>query len=118
MNMRMPMCPQLACVALSFGAVWAGDLTVEGNLNVTSNLTAKSVAVTNATIDFLVVNGNAVINGTVQGDGAGITNVSGAGLISGSIASDALASGAVTSAKIQSGAISDAHIAANAGIGQ
>ena len=38
----------------------AGDLTVEGSLNVTSNLTAGSISAT---------------NGTIQGDGAGITNL-------------------------------------------
>lgn len=118
MNMRMTMCLLLACVALSFGVAWAGDLTVEGNLNVTSNMTSRSLSATNATVGSLVVNGNAVINGTVQGDGAGITNVPGAGLVSGSVTAGALASGAVNSAKIQDGTIADVDIAADAAVAQ
>jgi len=55
----------------------AGDLTVEGSLHVTSNLTASVLSATNATVGSLAVNGSAVFSGTIQGDGAGITNLMG-----------------------------------------
>lgn len=94
----------------------AGDLTVEGDLNVTSNLTARSIAVTNMTAGTLAVEGAAVFSGPLFGDGSAITNLSGAHLVPGSVGAGSLAAGAVSADKIPAGAISGAHIAAGAAI--
>jgi hypothetical protein len=96
----------------------AGDLTVEGDLNVTSNLAARTLSATNAALGALRVDGPAVFTGTLQGDGSAVTNLSGANLVGGSVGAGSLAPGAVTSAKIQAGSITDAHVAADAAISQ
>jgi len=63
----------------------AGDLTVEGSLNVTSNLTAGNISATNAAVGSLAVSGGAVITGPIQGNGSGLTNVPGSALVPGSV---------------------------------
>jgi hypothetical protein len=110
-----------AAIAAFFAAAFismAGDLTVEGDLNVTSNLAARTLSATNAALGALRVDGPAVFTGTLQGDGSAVTNLSGANLVGGSVGAGSLAPGAVTSAKIQAGSITDAHVAADAAISQ
>jgi hypothetical protein len=79
---------------------WAGDLTVEGSLNVTSNLTAANVSASNLVASALEIRGDAAVRGIIRGDGSGITN-----LAAGSVSASALATGAVTAVSIVNNSI-------------
>ena len=63
----------------------AGDLTVDGNLNVMSNLTASGFSAGTAVVDALAVTGDAVVAGNIQGSGAGVTNVPGTAIVPGTV---------------------------------
>ena len=114
--MKMDKWMTAAALSAAITVAEAGDLTVEGALNVTSNLAARTLSVTNATVGALVVEGPAVFAGPLAGDGSAITNLAGANLAPGSVGAASLAAGAVSADKIPAGAISGAHIAAGAAI--
>ena len=65
----------IAAFGAAVSASVAGDLTVEGGLNVTSNLTARALLATDAAVDTLTVSGAAVFAGPILGDGSGLTNL-------------------------------------------
>lgn len=52
--------------------VWAGDLVIEGNLAVTSNMVSRSLSVNSATVDVLVVNSRIVLPQTEKAKGEGL----------------------------------------------
>jgi hypothetical protein len=114
--MKMDKWMTAAALSAAITVAEAGDLTVEGALNVTSNLAARTLSVTNAAVGALVVEGPAVFAGPLAGDGSAITNLAGANLAPGSVGAASLAAGAVSADKIPAGAISGAHIAAGAAI--
>ena len=121
-----------ACSILVFGGLrcLAEDFTIEGNLNVTSNLTSQSFSSLGAAVGLLIVEDEAVMNGPltvsgpISGNGSGLTNLNVLGsLPANSITSAKLATGAITATKlaansvgataIASGAVTSAKLAAN-----
>jgi len=110
--MKMDKWMTAAALSAAITVAEAGDLTVEGALNVTSNLAARTLSVTNAAVGALVVEGPAVFAGPLAGDGSHLTGITGTNMVSGSIGSAALATGAVTAASIANGAVTSSKIAA------